>query len=52
MRHTDLKDREWYIEADVSAFFAEVIIRIYNNESISDLLDNRHMIKGITKGNS
>ena len=49
VRHTNLKDREWYIEADVSAFFAEVIIRIYNNESISDLLDNRHMIKGITK---
>ncbi|MGP1438148.1 MAG: ribose-phosphate diphosphokinase [Treponema sp.] len=52
VRHTDLKGREWYIEADVSAFFAEVIIRIYNNESISDLLDNRHMIKGITKGNT
>ena len=48
VRHTDLKDREWYIEADVSAFFAEVIVRIYNNESISNLLDNRHMIKGIT----
>ena len=52
VRHTDLKDREWYIEADVSAFFAEVIVRIYNNESISNLLDNRHMIKGITKGNN
>jgi len=52
VRHTDLKEREWYIEADVSAFFAEVIIRIYNNESISNLLDNRHMIKGITKNNS
>ena len=46
--HTDLKDKEWYIEADVSAFFAEVIIRIHNNESISDLLDNRHLIKDIT----
>ena len=52
VRHTDLQGREWYIEADVSAFFAEVIMRIYNNESISDLLDNRHMIKGITKGNT
>ena len=52
VRHIDLKKREWYIEADVSAFFAEVIIRIYNNESISNLLDNRHMIKGITKGNT
>lgn len=47
--HTDLKDKEWYIEADVSAFFAEVIIRIHNHESISDLLDNRELIKGIIK---
>ena len=47
--HTDLKDKEWYIEADVSAFFAEAIIRIHNHESIGDLLDNRHLIKDITK---
>ena len=47
--HTDLKEKEWYIEADVSAFFAEVIIRIHNHESISDLLDNRRLIKDITK---
>jgi len=46
--HTDLKDKEWYIEADVSAFFAEAIIRIHNHESIGDLLDNRHLIKDIT----
>lgn len=46
--HTDLKDKEWYIEADVSAFFAEAILRIHNHESIGDLLDNRHLIKDIT----
>ena len=47
--HTDLKNKEWYIEADVSAFFAEVIIRIHNHESIGDLLDNRRLIKDITQ---
>lgn len=47
--HTDLKDKEWYIEADVSHFFAEVIMRIHNHESISSLLDNRQLIKGITQ---
>ena len=49
MYHTDLKDKEWYIEADVSHFFAEVIMRIHNHESISSLLDNRQLIKGITQ---
>ena len=47
--HEELKEKEWYIEADVSSFFAEVIIRIHNHESISDLLDNRELIKAITK---
>ncbi|WGK68488.1 ribose-phosphate diphosphokinase [Candidatus Haliotispira prima] len=36
--------KPWFIEADVSKFFGQVIDRIYHNHSVTDLLDNRKMI--------
>ena len=36
--------KPWFIEADVSRFFGQVIVRIYHNHSVTDLMDNRKMI--------
>ncbi len=36
--------KPWFIEADVSKFFGQVIDRIYHNHSVAHLLDNREMI--------
>lgn len=42
--HPELKDKEWFISTDVSGLFANVIMRIHHNQSLSDLLDNRTII--------
>ena len=47
--HTELKQREWYIETDVSALFAQVITRLHENASLSSLLDNRNIIEKLLK---
>jgi ribose-phosphate pyrophosphokinase len=36
--------REWYINVNISNLFAQVISRLHQNLSISDLLDNREII--------
>lgn len=43
--HDELKQREWYIESDVSGLFAQTIFRMHNNDSVSSLLDNRDIIQ-------
>lgn len=47
--HEALLKKEWYISADVSGLFANVITRIHHNQSIGDLLDNRNIIEKIMK---
>ncbi|QTQ14959.1 ribose-phosphate diphosphokinase [Treponema parvum] len=47
--HEDLLKREWYISTDVSGLFANVIMRVYHNQSISGLLDNRGIIEKLLK---
>ena len=47
--HEKLLDCEWYINTDVSGLFANIIMRIYHNQSISDLLDNRTIIEKLVK---
>ena len=37
--------KPWFHEADVSKFLSEIIDRIYHNESITHLLDNRKMVQ-------
>ncbi|HEQ72082.1 MAG TPA: ribose-phosphate diphosphokinase, partial [Spirochaetia bacterium] len=39
-----LNDREWYISANVSRLFAKSIYRLFHNQSLSPLLDNRLII--------
>ena len=43
--HEDLLNYEWYINSNVSGLFANVIIRIHHNQSLSNLLDNRSIIE-------
>lgn len=50
--HTELKEKEWYIETDVSGLFAQVITRLHENLSLSSLLDNRSIIEKLLKNAS
>ncbi len=50
--HSELKQKEWYIETDVSALFAQVIMRLHENLSLSSLLDNRDIIEKLLKNAS
>lgn len=50
--HTELKQKEWYIETDVSGLFAQVIMRLHENLSLSSLLDNRDIIEKLLKNAS
>ena len=43
--HEELLKHEWYINTNVSGLFANVITRLHNNQSLSDLLDNRTIIE-------
>ncbi|PIE97432.1 MAG: phosphoribosylpyrophosphate synthetase [Treponema sp.] len=43
--HEELKNKEWYIESDVSGLFAQIIYRVHEHDSVSSLLDNRDIIK-------
>ncbi|MDR2729938.1 MAG: ribose-phosphate diphosphokinase [Treponema sp.] len=36
--------REWYINVNVTALFAQVILRLHQNQSVSSLLDNSEII--------
>ena len=47
--HPELKDKEWFISTNVSGLFANVIMRIHHNQSLSDLLDNRTIIDKLIK---
>lgn len=47
--HEELLKHEWYINTSVSGLFANVITRLHNNQSLSDLLDNRNIIEKLVK---
>jgi ribose-phosphate pyrophosphokinase len=50
--HEDLLNREWYISVSVSKLFARTISRLYQELSVSSLLDNREVIeKLLAEGN-
>lgn len=50
--HEELCKREWYITTNVTGLFANVITRIHHNQSLSDLLENRTLIKKMEKQSS
>ena len=43
--HEELLNKEWYISTDVSGLFAQAISRLYHNQSLSGVLDNRNIIE-------
>jgi ribose-phosphate pyrophosphokinase len=47
--HDDLNDREWYINTNVTGLFANVLLRLLYNQSLSNLLDNRMVIEKLLK---
>jgi len=46
-----LWNNEWFLEADVTKFFATIISKIFKKESISELLDGRYVIQKLLKKN-
>ena len=47
--HEALCKREWYINTSVSGLFANVIMRVHYNQSLSSLLENRKLIEKMKK---
>ncbi len=47
--HEKLKDKEWYIDTNVSGLFANIITRVHHNQSLGDLLDNRNIIEKLVR---
>lgn len=44
VHHGALLKKEWYIEADVTTLFAQIISLLHHNRSLSPMLDNREII--------
>jgi ribose-phosphate pyrophosphokinase len=44
IHHTNLTAKEWYIEADITKLFAQIISQLHHNRSLSSMLDNRIII--------
>jgi ribose-phosphate pyrophosphokinase len=47
--HEKLNNYEWYINSNVSGLFANVMVRVHHNQSLSKLLDNRTIIEKLLK---
>lgn len=45
----ELLRREWYIQADVTGLFAQIISLIHHDQSLSSLLDNRDLVAKLIK---
>ena len=44
IHHEELLKKEWFVQADVSTLFAQIISLVYHNHSLSPMLDNRGLI--------
>lgn len=42
--HDELLKKEWYIQADITTLFAQIISLVHHNRSLSPMLDNRELI--------
>jgi len=45
----ELLHKEWYIQADVTGLFAQIISLIHHDRSLSSLLDNRDLVAKLIK---
>jgi ribose-phosphate pyrophosphokinase len=44
IHHRELLQKEWYIQADVTGLFAQIISLVHHDRSLSSLLDNRDVV--------
>jgi len=44
INHKELLQKEWYIQADVTGLFAQIISLVHHDKSLSSLLDNRDVV--------
>jgi len=42
--HKELLQKEWYVQADVTGLFAQIISLVHHNRSLSSMLDNRELV--------
>jgi len=42
--HKALLEKEWYVQADVTGLFAQIISLVHHNRSLSSMLDNRELV--------
>lgn len=42
--HRELLQKEWYVQADVTGLFAQIISLVHHNHSLSSMLDNRDLV--------
>ena len=42
--HRELLQKEWYVQADVTGLFAQIISLLHHNRSLSSMLDNRELV--------
>lgn len=44
IHHRELLEKEWYVQADVTGLFAQIISLVHHNRSLSSMLDNRELV--------
>jgi ribose-phosphate pyrophosphokinase len=44
VHHRELLQKEWYVPADVTGLFAQIISSVHQNRSLSSMLDNRDLV--------
>ncbi len=44
VHHKELLTKEWYIQADITGLFAQIISLVHHNRSLSSMLDNRELV--------
>ena len=44
VHHKELLQKEWYVQADVTGLFAQIISLVHHNRSLSSMLDNRDLV--------
>jgi ribose-phosphate pyrophosphokinase len=49
VHNTELATREWFIQADVTGLFAQIISLIHHDRSLSSMLDNRDVVAKLIK---
>lgn len=49
IHHKDLLQKEWYIQADVTGLFAQIVSLVHHDKSLSSLLDNRDVVARLIK---